>query len=125
MAGSGCVEAAEVSPVARGSSRWSHGPAWVYDDAMHDLVISDALLVDGTKAPARHGDVAVTGGRIVEVGREVGPGRQEIDAGGLALAPGIIDTHTHYDAQITWDPGLTPSPAHGVTTVVIGNCGFN
>jgi N-acyl-D-amino-acid deacylase len=91
---------------------------------MHDLVIRNALLVDGTKAPAKPGAVAVDGGRIVEIGREVGPGRREIEAGGLVLSPGIIDTHTHYDAQITWDPALTPSPAHGVTTVVIGNCGF-
>ncbi|HUN45193.1 MAG TPA: amidohydrolase family protein, partial [Stellaceae bacterium] len=91
---------------------------------MHDLVIRNALLLDGTKAPARQGALAVTGEHIVEVGREVGRGRREIDAGGLALAPGIIDTHTHYDAQVTWDPALTPSPAHGVTSVVIGNCGF-
>ena len=56
--------------------------------------------------------------------RGVGPGREEIDADGLALMPGIVDSHTHYDAQVTWDPGLTPSPSLGVTTVVIGNCGF-
>ncbi|HTZ76638.1 MAG TPA: amidohydrolase family protein [Stellaceae bacterium] len=91
---------------------------------MHDLVIRNALLLDGSKAPARHGDLAVVGDRIVEIGSDVSSGRQEIDAEGLALAPGIIDTHTHYDAQVTWDPALTPSPAHGVTTVVIGNCGF-
>ncbi len=91
---------------------------------MHDLVIKNALILDGTGAPARPGAVAVEGGRIVALGDDVGSSRRVIDAEGLALAPGIIDTHTHYDAQITWDPGLRPSPAHGVTTVVIGNCGF-
>ncbi|MFQ5773579.1 MAG: amidohydrolase family protein [Kiloniellaceae bacterium] len=91
---------------------------------MHDLVIRNALLIDGTRAPGRHGDLAVRGGLIAGTGSDLGPGREEIDADGLALMPGIIDTHTHYDAQITWDPGLTPSPSLGVTTVVIGNCGF-
>ena len=91
---------------------------------MHDLVFRDALLVDGTGAPARHGDLAVAGGRIAEVGAGVGAGTREIAADDLVLCPGIVDTHTHYDAQITWDPDLTPSPALGVTTVVMGNCGF-
>lgn len=91
---------------------------------MHDLVIKNALILDGTRTPARPGVVAVEGDRIVALGDDVGSSRRVIDAEGLALAPGIIDTHTHYDAQITWDPGLRPSPAHGVTTVVIGNCGF-
>jgi N-acyl-D-aspartate/D-glutamate deacylase len=70
------------------------------------------------------GGVAVCGDRIAEIGDDVGPARQVVDADGLVLAPGIIDTHTHYDAQITWDPMADPSPSHGVTTVVIGNCGF-
>ena len=70
------------------------------------------------------GSLAVRGDRIAAIGDEVGPGRQVVDAEGLVLAPGIIDTHTHYDAQITWDPMMDPSPSHGVTTVVIGNCGF-
>src|SRR5690242_16164488 len=91
---------------------------------MHDLVIKNALLFDGTKAPGRRASLAVTDGRIAAIGRDVGRGRQEIDADGLALMPGIIDTHTHYDAQITWDGGLHPSPELGVTTAVIGNCGF-
>jgi len=91
---------------------------------MHDLIIRNALVFDGTKAPGRHGSVAVTAGRIVAIGRDVGPGRQEIEADGLVLAPGIIDTHTHYDAQITWDAALHPSPELGVSSVVIGNCGF-
>src|ERR671918_2583970 len=91
---------------------------------MFDLVIRDALLVDGLGSPPRRGGVAVKGGRIVEVGRILGGGRETIDADGLALMPGIIDNHTHYDAQITWDPWVSPSPALGVTTAVIGNCGF-
>ncbi len=91
---------------------------------MHDLVIRNARLFDGSGAAGAMGDLAVAGGRIAELGAEVGEGREEVDAGGLALMPGIIDTHTHYDAQVTWDPGLTPSPTLGVTTVVIGNCGF-
>ncbi|MFQ5468345.1 MAG: amidohydrolase family protein, partial [Kiloniellaceae bacterium] len=91
---------------------------------MHDLVFRNALLVDGTGAPTRHGDLAVAGGRIAEVGDSVGAGTREIVADDLVLCPGIVDTHTHYDAQITWDPSLTPSPALGVTTAVMGNCGF-
>lgn len=91
---------------------------------MHDLVIRNAYVIDGTGAPGRHADLAVRDGRIAALGSEIGAGREEIDADGLALMPGIIDTHTHYDAQITWDPALSPSPSLGVTTVVIGNCGF-
>jgi len=91
---------------------------------MHDLVIDNARIVDGTGAPARHGGVAVQGGRIVEVGSVGGQAAAErIDAGGLALAPGFIDPHTHYDAQLSWDPLVTCSSWHGVTTVVTGNCG--
>jgi N-acyl-D-aspartate/D-glutamate deacylase len=92
--------------------------------AMPDLVIENALLCDGTGAPARPGRLTVDSGLIVAVDDDVGPGREVIDADGLALAPGIIDTHTHFDAQITWDPFLNPSPLLGVTTVVMGNCGF-
>jgi N-acyl-D-amino-acid deacylase len=91
---------------------------------VHDLVIDDALVVDGLGGPARPGGVAVTGGRIVAVGTGLGDARERVDAGGLTLAPGIVDIHTHYDAQLTWDPFATPSTALGVTTVVIGNCGF-
>ncbi len=91
---------------------------------MYDLVIDNARIIDGLGAPALEGGVAVTAGRIAAVGRNLGTARQTVDAQGLALAPGIVDIHTHYDAQLTWDPFATPSTALGVTTVVIGNCGF-
>jgi N-acyl-D-aspartate/D-glutamate deacylase len=91
---------------------------------MFDLVIRDAMLLDGLGSPPRRGGVAVKDGRIVEVGRILGTTREAVDAEGLALMPGIIDNHTHYDAQLTWDPWASPSPALGVTTAVIGNCGF-
>ena len=91
---------------------------------MHDLIIDNARLIDGLGAPAREGGVAVAGGRIAAVGKELGAAKQRVDAQGFVLAPGIVDIHTHYDAQLTWDPFATPSTALGVTTVVIGNCGF-
>ncbi|HYI62647.1 MAG TPA: amidohydrolase family protein [Acidimicrobiales bacterium] len=90
---------------------------------MHDLVIRGGSLVDGSGAPPRRADVAVTGDRIAEVGDTVGPGRREVDAEGAVVTPGWVDMHTHYDAQATWDPELSPSGWHGVTTVVMGNCG--
>jgi N-acyl-D-amino-acid deacylase len=91
---------------------------------MHDLVIDNARIVDGTGGPSQHGSVAVKDGRIVEVGGTAGQAaRERIDAGGRALAPGFIDPHTHYDAQVAWDPLITCSSWHGVTTVVTGNCG--
>jgi N-acyl-D-aspartate/D-glutamate deacylase len=92
--------------------------------AAHDLVIRDGLLVDGTGAPARRGDVAVRDGRLSGIGAVAGRGAREISAAGLAVAPGFIDPHTHYDAQLTWDPLASCSSWHGVTTVVMGNCGF-
>ena len=91
---------------------------------MLDLVIRNALIVDGLGNAPWHGDLGVQDGRIAFVGEATGGGRRELDAEGRALAPGIIDNHTHYDAQVTWDPTLAPSPALGVTTTVIGNCGF-
>ena len=91
---------------------------------MYDLVFRGALLLDGLGTPARRGDLAVAAGRIAAVGEVQGAARETIDADGLALMPGIIDNHTHYDAQLTWDPWVSPSPALGVTTAVIGNCGF-
>ncbi|MBP6252663.1 MAG: amidohydrolase family protein, partial [Rubrivivax sp.] len=91
---------------------------------MFDLVIRNATLYDGSGAPARRADLAVTGDRIAAIGEHLGPAAREVDATGLALMPGIIDGHTHYDAQLTWDPFADPSPQLGVTTAVIGNCGF-
>ena len=91
---------------------------------MHDLVIENATVIDGLGGPRRPGGVAVRDGRIAEMGSDLGPARQRVDAQSLVLAPGIVDIHTHYDAQLTWDPFATPSTALGVTTVVIGNCGF-
>lgn len=91
---------------------------------MHDLVIENARLCDGLGSTIVPGALAIDGGRISALGEDVGEGREIVDAKALVLAPGIIDTHTHYDAQITWDPWLDPSPAMGVTTVVMGNCGF-
>ena len=90
---------------------------------MHDIVIRNALIVDGSGEPARHGDVAIAGDTIVAVGGKQGAAHQEINADGLLLAPGWVDVHTHYDGQATWDALLTPSCWHGVTTTVMGNCG--
>jgi N-acyl-D-amino-acid deacylase len=90
---------------------------------MHDLVIRGGSVVDGTGAEARTADVAVTDGVISGVGRIDESGRREIDADGALVTPGFVDVHTHYDGQATWDPLLTPSCWHGVTTVVMGNCG--
>jgi len=90
---------------------------------MHDLVISNGTIVDGTGAPRRVADIAIDGPIISAIDEDVGRGRREIDAGGLLVTPGFVDIHTHYDGQATWDPYLTPSSWHGVTTVVFGNCG--
>jgi len=91
---------------------------------MHDFNIRNALIVDGSGAKPYHADLAVEDGLIAAIGKDAGPARETIDADGLALMPGIIDNHTHYDAQITWDASASPSPALGVTTAIIGNCGF-
>jgi N-acyl-D-amino-acid deacylase len=90
---------------------------------MHDLVIRGGTVVDGTGAAPRVADVAVDGGLISKVGVVSAPGKREIDAKGLLVTPGWVDIHTHYDGQVTWDPYLSPSCWHGVTTVVMGNCG--
>ena len=89
----------------------------------HDLLIKNGLVIDGTGAPARRADVALAAGRIAEIGSVMGAAKRTMDAEGLAVAPGFIDPHTHYDAQICWDGALTPSSWHGVTSVVMGNCG--
>ena len=89
-----------------------------------DLVIRGGTVFDGSGGPGRVADVAVRGGLIEEIGTGL-DGAVELDASGCAVAPGFIDIHTHFDAQVFWDPGLKPSSYHGVTTVVAGNCGFS
>jgi N-acyl-D-amino-acid deacylase len=91
---------------------------------VYDFIIENATVYDGSGSQPVRAAVGVKDGRIAAVGTLEGNSAQRIDAAGLALMPGIIDTHTHYDAQITWDPFANPSPALGVTTVVMGNCGF-
>ncbi len=90
---------------------------------MHDLIIRGGTIIDGSGASRFHGDIAIDGERISRVGEVTGRGRREIDANGHLVTPGWVDVHTHYDGQATWDPLLAPSSWHGVTTVVMGNCG--
>jgi N-acyl-D-aspartate/D-glutamate deacylase len=89
-----------------------------------DLVVRGGTIVDGTGRPGVRGDVGIRGGQIAALGNVTGNSAQTLDAGGLVVAPGFVDVHTHYDAQVMWDRMLTISPWHGVTTVVMGNCGF-
>ncbi|MCF8466909.1 MAG: amidohydrolase family protein [Sneathiella sp.] len=89
-----------------------------------DLKITGGMIVDGTGAPAYEGDIGISNGKIVAIGKVDGAADQEIDASGLVISPGFVDIHTHYDAQVIWDRMLSISPWHGVTTAVIGNCGF-
>jgi len=89
----------------------------------HDLIIRGGTVVDGTGSGARTADVAIDDGFVSEVGQIDGSARRTIDADGLLVTPGFVDIHTHYDGQVTWDPMLTPSCWHGVTTAVMGNCG--
>ena len=90
---------------------------------MFDLVLRNGTVIDGSGAPRRVADVAIQDGRIAAVGPKLGPAKRDIEAGGLIVAPGFVDIHTHYDGQATWDPFVTPSSWHGVTTTVFGNCG--
>jgi N-acyl-D-aspartate/D-glutamate deacylase len=90
---------------------------------MHDIVIRGGRIIDGTGKAAFSGDIAIDGDRIAAVGGKQGPARREIDADGLLVTPGWVDVHTHYDGQAMWDPLISPSSWHGVTTVMFGNCG--
>lgn len=92
--------------------------------AMHDIAIRNALICDGSGQPAYQGELGIVGERISALGPVVGEARQDIDAKGRVISPGIIDSHTHYDAQITWDATASPSLSLGVTTLIMGNCGF-
>jgi N-acyl-D-aspartate/D-glutamate deacylase len=91
--------------------------------AAYDLVIRNGEIHDGTGADARYGDVAIKDGRIAAIGKVAGAGREELDADGKLVTPGFIDVHTHYDGQATWETKMAPSSNHGVTSVVMGNCG--
>ena len=91
--------------------------------AKHDLVIRGGTVIDGSGAAGRSADVAISGGKIAVIGTVADPGTHELDAQGALVTPGFVDIHTHYDGQATWSNRMAPSSHHGVTTVVMGNCG--
>src|SRR6202012_3129057 len=91
----------------------------------YDLLVKNGLIVDGSGMPAFRGDVGVKDGKIAEIGKLTSPAEKTVDADGRAVAPGFIDNHCHYDAQVTWDPLCTFSPEHGATTVIFGNCSLS
>ena len=93
--------------------------------SQYDTIIRNGTLIDGTGAAAFTGDLAITDGHIAAIGQVEGSAGQEVDASGLAVAPGFIDIHTHFDPQLCWDGYATPSMEHGITTVVIGNCSLS
>src|ERR1700733_5533370 len=91
----------------------------------YDLIIKDGMVIDGTRMPRFRGDIGIKNGRIAKIGRlRASDGAKTVDASGHIVAPGFVDLHTHYDAQLFWDPYCSISSWHGVTSVVIGNCGF-
>ena len=90
---------------------------------MYDLIIRNGTVIDGTGADRKVADIAISEGQIMKVGEVLERANNEIDANGKLVTPGWVDIHTHYDGQATWDPILAPSSWHGVTTVVMGNCG--
>ena len=89
----------------------------------HDVIIKNGMLIDGTGAPGRRADLAIDGDRVTAIGRIEGDARLTIDAAGKLVTPGFVDIHTHLDAQLAWDPIASSSCYHGVTSVVLGNCG--
>ena len=99
------------------------GQSWVRFRSMHDLVVRDGVIIDGSGSAQLTGDLAINGGLVTAIGEVDGAGHREINADGQIVLPGWVDVHTHYDGQATWDPEMTPSSWHGVTTAVFGNCG--